>query len=715
MKNGHQNVIKNNVILLAVSLFLAANFYVVCGVNSDDAGTYVWLREQFDLGGVHHSLKEYLNPWCLIAVVLYRLSIGNTGASMLAWCYSIWIFLCSFLTLKISLKRCLYGQCKNSWLIFGAAFIMMPSANVNRYHLPTIFAALLLLWAVDEFFSTRKKRALVAAVIYALYTFMFTADKALLIMEIAAPIGLNAVIWCMQKKERHKYLLAGIGVIAFLAACVRIISDAFSFDIAGSWGGYGGEDYMFWTDIQTLFEKNIPSFFAALMNQYNIPAGGGLIQFLSFYWIIRLVIVGIMLTAFVSRCRDILKKGIENVHIVDALSVFAAISLVGVNILNGIAEAYSVYNQPISRYAGLAWYLLIIIFIRWVDEQYSSFYITIKNSNITSGFAIGMILILLIMGYSQPIYKGREALVSEACQPQLDFLKKHGDEYRYGLASYWKSNPITAVSNGEYTICGGWVDEVADDLYLRATSGMCEYEDGSNYFNIMISYIDNSMTIDEENIELLRGGYTDKIEIEDAIYYLYDYDIRWDDRLIMEAVGTDYELMDAIQYQFEFPVGTNRIVMDVMNSENFELSIEDNEDVSSVSVQKISDSKIYVDLVCTQNTTVAFNVARKADELTTIHKIVLRRVRAAIELDSNEIFLKPGSYVVTFAGNGLHDAQAAFEGDNISVNRLTDGRIKNRYQVDINTAQTIKYNITGKNASVDKVYYEDAVLFGDGQ
>lgn len=70
---------------------------------------------------------------------------------------------------------------------------------------------------------------------------------------------------------------------------------------------------------------------------------------------------------------------------------------------------------------------------------------------------------------------------------------------------------------------------------------------------------------------------------------------------------------------------------------------------------------------------------------------------------------------MTFSGNGLHDAQAAFEGNNISVNRLTDGRIKNRYQVDINTAQTIKYNITGKNASVDKVYYEDAVLFGDGQ
>ncbi len=712
MKKEKQILMKHNAILLAASLFLAANFYVLCGVNTDDAATYVWLREQFALGAVHHSIKEYLNPWFLVAAILYRLGIGNTGAAMVAYCYSIWIFLCSFMTLKISLRGCVKGQGKNSWLAFLATFIMIPSVSVNRYHLPTIFAVLLLLWAVDEFVSEHNKGALIAAVIYALYTFLFTADKALLFMEIVAPAGMYAIIWCLQKRERRKYLLFGTGGIAFLLACVRIVSDACSLSIAGSWGGYGGDGYMYWTDIQTLFEKNIPSVFAALMNQYNIPADGGLIQFLSFYWIIRLVIVGAMLLAFVLRCRDIFKKGVENVHIVDSLSVLTAVSLVGVNILNGIAVAYSVYGQPINRYAGLAWYLLIIIFIRWVDEQYSSFYIKIKNINMTSGFIMGLALIFLIVGYSQPIYKGRDALVSEECQAQIDFLKEHGDEYRYGLTSYWKSHPITAMTNGEYTMCCGWVTEdetEPEQLYLYGSNNVHEYEDGSNYFNIIISYLDNTMKIDEENIELLRGDYADRIQIGNTIYYLYDYDIRWVPRLIMEAVGTDYELTEPIQYQFEFPVGTNRIEMDVANSENFELSINDNEDVSSVSVQKISDSKIYVDLVCTQNTNVAFNVARKADELTTIHKIVLKRVRAAIELDSNEIFLKPGSYVITFNGDGLHDAQAVFEGEGISVCRLTDGMIKNKYRVDVEKAQTIKYNITGKNISVDNVYYENAV------
>ena len=33
--------------------------------------------------------------------------------------------------------------------------------------------------------------------------------------------------------------------------------------------------------------------------------------------------------------------------------------------------------------------------------------------------------------------------------------------------------------------------------------------------------------------------------------YLYDYDIRWDPQVIMEAVGTDYELADPIEYHLQ--------------------------------------------------------------------------------------------------------------------------------------------------------------------
>lgn len=699
-------------IIMVSSLFLAVSFYVVCGINSDDAGTYVVLREQFELGGSKFDLRGYLNPWYLVALILYKLEVGKTGTELLAWCYSVWIFLCSYMTLKIALLKCIQEQ-KNSWLLFLTVFIMMPAVD-NRYHLPVIFAGLLLLWATEKFISEHKKIPAIFVSGYVIYTLLFTADKMLLLMQIAAPSGLYALIWCLQKKDRHKYLLSGLFGVTFILVCIKVIADLCSYPLTTPWGGYGGSEYMYWTDMGTFFDKNIPSFFAALLINYNIDINGGLIQFLSFYWLIKLMIVGVMLCVFVRRCRDIVVKGIENVDIVDALSVLASVALVGVNILNGIAKAYSVENQPINRYAGLAWYLLIIIFIRWVNERYVSYDVMkLKHKNVSSGVMMGMILVFLIAGYSKPIYRGRQALVAESCQAQLNFLEGYGDEYQYGLASYWKSHPITALSNGKYTVCGGWItiDEVDHDkIYLEAKSNLSEYKDGGNYFNFIISYRDNSMTMGEENIEAVRGDYRNKIVIGDAIYYLYDYDIRWNPRLVMEAVGTDYELTEPIQYFFDFPVGINRIEMQVSSSENFELSIDENEDVEKADVQIIDGNTIYVDLVCTQNTKVTFNVARKTDELTTIHKIQLKRIKAAIDVISDEIFLKPGSYIVTFNGSDLHDAQAVFEGDNIVVQKLANGRIKNRYQIDIDTAQIIKYTITGKNAVVNRCYYENTIL-----
>lgn len=51
--------------------------------------------------------------------------------------------------------------------------------------------------------------------------------------------------------------------------------------------------------METLFNRSIPSFFSALLSQYNIPINGGFIQALSFYWIIRLYVVGLSLVVCV--------------------------------------------------------------------------------------------------------------------------------------------------------------------------------------------------------------------------------------------------------------------------------------------------------------------------------------------------------------------------------------------------------------------------------
>lgn len=715
------------ILILCTAIFLTISFFVVAQLNTDDSGTFLWVYWQYDLGCVDHSFKEMIEPWNLTIQLLYFLGIGNTGAEMVIYCYAIWYFICIFITLNLAMKDIK----KNKWLLLLTVFIFIPYAGTNKNHLVPAAIALLTINAICNYVSEKKKIPLIFAGILLLYFFVTINDRVILLLFLAIPAALYGVIWCLQNIDRQKILYFAAVAVAVIVAGIKIIDEVSrillgrGLALLESWGGYGGESYLTWIDIYNLFDKGIPSFFSSLMLQYNIPVDGGLIQFNSFFWLVRILIIGLALVALASRWKDIIKKGIADIHILDALSTISVTALIGVNILNGMIEYYDIEGAPMNRYASLAWFLLIVILIRWIDEKYKQ--ITLMNigkRKIQSGIVLGILCSLLIVGYSNPIYLGRQAIVKEPCQNELDFLKEQNGQYKYGLASFWKSAPIIAMTNGEYNACPGWVenDEVDHEkLYLKCNIGQGIYDDGSNYFNYMISYVNNDMTMTEENIEKLRGDYIDKKRVygedEESIFYLYDYDIRWEPRLIMEAVGTDYELIEPIEYNFEFPVGTNRIEMEVGNSANFELAIVDNSDIKDVSIQKKDDNKIYVDLVCLQNTDVTFMVSRKSDELTTIHKIVLKRVLGAVTVYENgqkeelELYLNGGDYVFTFAGENLGNLDVEWLGNGIEVEQLTDGKIRRRYHIKVDEPQKIQFIFSGEKVKVDKISYENAVLF----
>ncbi len=713
MRTEKWNDLKHVFLLVLSALFLTVSFFVVMSINADDAGTYMLAYWQYELGSLDYSVLQILDPWNLTLSLLYFLGIGKTGTDMAAVCFCIWYFLCIFVMLVIVSKQ----NSDNKWLLAAVVFIMIPSSITNKYHTVPAFAALLMIWAIEKLVSKGKKLPVILAAVFSVFVLLTVNDKALLLMSFGAPAGLYALVWTLQKKERHVYLYVAGGALAFVLACLNIVSGLFGVSIFGEWGGYGGSDYMYWTDMHTLFDKGIPSFFAALLNQYNIPLKGGFVKLPSVFWLIRIAIVGVMLVALVSRWRDILKSGIEKIPVIDVICVLCATSLIGVNVLSGIAELYSVEGAPINRYAGLAWFLLVIVCVRWVEERFVPYWVMPVGRNyLSSGTVLGLIFVLLIVGYSSPIYKGRERLVQEPCQSEIDFLEAHDSEYKCGLASYWKTNPVTAATNGKYNVCMGWIraDEVdRERLYLECKGDRgWIYRDGSNYFNFIISHTGSEMTMEQESIETIRGDFADRNFLYgssgESVIYLYDYDIRWDPQIVMEAVGTDYELTDPIVYHFEnLTVGTNRVELEVSNSANFNLAVVDNEDVADVSIQTVSDNKIYVDFICAQNTDVDFKVARNVDELTTIHKIQLKHVRGAVEVDTDEIFLKEGDYVITFQGSGLHNAQMAFEG--ITAEQLTDGARKNRYLVHVAAPQTVRYSVSG-DAVVENVFYENQDL-----
>lgn len=84
------------------------------------------------------------------------------------------------------------------------------------------------------------------------------------------------------------------------------------------------------------------------------------------------------------------------------------------------------------------------------------------------------IFVLLTIGYVNPVFSPSEDIVNSSYTVELDYLKAHGDTYKYGLGSHWKSLPITAATNAEYVICSGRIAE--DALVCSKTDGF--YADG---------------------------------------------------------------------------------------------------------------------------------------------------------------------------------------------------------------------------------------------
>lgn len=733
METTKQKIVKI-LFIIGVAIFLAISFWGVSYCTGDDAGTYMWVYRQYELGSMDHGLKAMIDPWNVTISLIYFLGLGDNGVDMAMGCFAVWYFLNVLVTLLIAMR----DVQKNKWVLWLAAFMMIPWGWTNKCHEVVICFSLLILYSFYKWMKTRKKSYILCSAFLFLFSFIVLNDRVLILLFTLAPIVAYYILLCMQDKEKRKYMYI-FGLLIVAAVVGMKIVDEMCRNLSGqgltimdTWGGYGGEDYLTWIDTYNLFDKGIPSFFQALFNQYNIPISGGMIQYNSFYWVIRILLVGLILSSFISRWKSIIKGGIVNVDAFDAIATIGVTIITCVNVMNGVAKDYGtdMTNYPLNRYASLVWFLLIIIFIRWVDEKYVSCSIIWGKEKITSGFVIGLALILLTVGYSKPIYKGREGLGTQPCISEINYLKEKGDVYKYGIASYWKANPITAVTSGEYVVCAGEIKNEA----IACIGNHGNYSDGSNIYNYIISYVRNDAGMDEEGIEEIRGDYIEKTrvyssseqytdnhgifgEAGESIIYLYDYDIRWNPRLVMEAVGTDYELIDPIEYNFEFPVGTNRIEMEVTNSANFELEVLDSPDIQNVNVQKLEDNKIYVDIVCLQNTNVTFKVSRKADEMTTIHKIVLKRVRGAVTVYEDgqnkvsEVYLKSGSYVFTFAGENLNELEVNWSGENIVTEQLTDGKIRRRYCVEIKEPQTIQYIVSGDGVTIDKISYENAVLF----
>lgn len=692
-------------LMIVMSISLAYILYIQSVCNADEAGTYAYMYSYFELGNMNLSLKDFLNPWFYCSAIAYLLNIGGSGSTISISYLAVWYGIAVFFTLLL----CMY-KTENKWLLALAFFILMPYELTNKYHMVAAFVTLFTILGMQYYNDYRKKWMLFLIVLVDLYTLLFTNDRVILILFVFSTVVIYYGILILQDKNKRNYLYIvafAVALGAMILKCIDIISIIFrgkELGITNMWGGYGGSEYLTWIDIHTLFDKGIPSFFSSLFIQWNIPIEGGMIQFNSFYWIVRIVIALLALVALISRWVEIVKKGIRNVKLLDSLSVICVTVVALINVLNGMVWYYDIENSPMNRYASVCWFLLVVILIRWISERYHNRMI---NNRISTNTVLGLSFIMLSIGYVGPIYKGNTDIINRYCENELAYLNEQGDNYQYGLASFWKSTPITAATNAECVVSPGWIE----DGKLTCNDNYGFYTDGSNYFNFLISDPENEMTMSPESIEAIRGDYIDTYSNTSRIY-LYDYDIRFDTTIVMDTAGTGYEMTDTLTYYLDLPVGTSRVEITSPQRDNLLLAVQDNEEITDVKIGVKEEDIATVEFTCLQNTQIALSVGRKEDILTQLYKIEIKRTAGAVEVNNHQtaIPLNEGSYIITFNGGNLKDMNVKWNTD-VMVKQLTKGNVKKRYLVTVLRKQDVEFEIVENGANIDNIYYENENLF----
>lgn len=131
-------------VMVVLSILLAYLQFVQARCNSDDAGTYIYMYNHFELGNKALTIKDYLNPWFYCAAAAYLLNVGGSGAfSSLAY-LSLWYGGAVFFTFLLTMKKTDSG-----WMLAMAVFILLPYSQTNKYHMMAALVTLFSIWALQ--------------------------------------------------------------------------------------------------------------------------------------------------------------------------------------------------------------------------------------------------------------------------------------------------------------------------------------------------------------------------------------------------------------------------------------------------------------------------------------------------------------------------------------------------------------------------------------
>lgn len=698
--------------LLMIAALLSVYFYnqlihTEIPIHSDDAGIAVDFRDAIDMGCAR---SYWFQPFALISRLLFY-EFGATEFWIDLF-FSVKYFICIALALIIALQR---EDRIEWWEVPLFVFFCMPgcfgTASIQplKFHVWTIAVPLIcltyLVFRGDDIRKLKKWDVLIVMVL-ALYGIV---EKDILIgITCWFPFVLYWCVYFVQKGYIKKYLkqiiLCGIFVLAVGKAFFGMIQ----------YQGYGASVF---PDITVIF-NNFKLGITGLLSMFNIDMiGNNVIQFAAIVWFLRLVLLVLAFISFGSVLKDIYRKKIENVSMVDAILAISGVVVVAAYLFGGARE-----DEISIRYATYLYYVLLILLCRKISEKIDSeiFVVNIRTIgiNVCSAFFIVAIAVYMDSVTFVRDTNTKDILVSEMLQ--IEELEK-------GIGSFWNANVVSCLSDYQIEIqAGTYVNDIVEP-YLQEWDS---YESGNRNYNFFIEDMENDFGIIEHNLKETYGNYKEKYTIENSNIYVYDYDVRTaplvitsgeraylsKNRSMCVANNGNIKIKSGEKITIDNLYITSGKIRVIINGElelgKINISTEQGtavEVVSETSKQMVCE--IPVECLYEDFELLIANDSAKDIE---IKSVEIARLENAVQLPNQEkveLMLAPGYYIFGMEGQDVKNSEMSFsmDGEEIAADRLNNGRLKVAYGLMVENAGALEI-VTNVNGTVGDIYYQNEIL-----
>lgn len=697
--------------ILIVGILCALYFYnqlihTPIPIHSDDAGSATDLRDMIENGCWRWSY--WLAPLNWINGLLY-LVLGPTELFLQSF-FTFKYFLC----ITIALYLAIYNKRTIEWwLVPLFIFFSMPgcfgTASIQplKFHMWTIVIPLVCLAYIlcrgNDLHKLQRRDICVLVIISVLG---IVEKDILIIVNCWLPFVLYWVIYFVQNGMIKKYIrqILLMGMAGLILG--RIILGTYVY------GGYGTSNFV---SVSELME-NIQTGISGLLSMFNINLIGNVVlQYNTITSLFRLVLLLMAIIAAASRIKEIHKKKIENVSVVDALLAISVCVVTMVYLVGGKRE-----DDISIRYAAYLYYALLVLLCRKLCEvvPQKAFEVQVKRIHINM---ISAFCLVCIMVSADTITMTREENGTDILAKTIKSI----DALQCGLGTFWQAGVISCLTGYQNEIQS--VEWNGGEIHSFLTE-WDSYHDGEKQYNFFVVNKENNFGITEDNLVSSYGGYNEKYAVDGSDIYLYDYDVRteplrinvnslnyWDADYSMNVVDECIQLLAEQSIKLNnLYITTGRVRLKIEGkfgkgalqlSENQGIEIELISEQRNECIYELTAKQLYEVL--------GLEIKNVSNNNAYIQNVIIERVDNCILLEESteyEIELSPGYYIFGIKGDNIKNTKISFEvnGTTLDVERLNNGRKKVTYG--FNVAEkgkvSVKLSLQGR---VDKVYYQNEI------